>query len=175
MRNVSTDYVPVPIGPVVSDESLGKLTMWCGPAVISSFTGSSYQAVATWLAHGHPVPRSVSRRGYASPKGVRATSTGQVQAALAQCGLSSWRVKKYEPGERPTLAAWLRNRTAHTRSGSFIVQVGYHWVAVKGRKMVDNHTKEPVFIRKAPHRRARVHQVLAVVKGKGCRAKPILK
>ncbi len=63
-----------------------------------------------------------------------------------------------------TFAAWLRNRNAEEINSLFLVQLTRHYVVVKGRKMIDNHTKEPVFIRQAPHRRKRVQRVFEITR-----------
>ena len=62
-----------------------------------------------------------------------------------------------------TFAQWLRQpRDMET---AYILDVGHHWVVVKGRWFCDTFVKGvPVRASKAPHRRKRVKEVWQVVR-----------
>lgn len=60
-----------------------------------------------------------------------------------------------------TLAEWMRT-SKRDPDAYYIVQVTGHYVLVKGRKFIDNHTKDWVFLRSAPWRRKRVEHVYKV-------------
>lgn len=68
----------------------------------------------------------------------------------------------YTPVKRvgPTLAEWMRSK--RDPDAFYIVNVTNHYVLVRGRKFIDNHSKEWVFLRSAPHRRKRVAHVFKV-------------
>ena len=66
------------------------------------------------------------------------------------------------PEKGITLARWLRERRGDALSNTYLVRLRGHVVVVKGRKFIDNHTREPVFISKAPGRRCRVKQVYRI-------------
>lgn len=85
---------------------------------------------------------------------------------------------RFEEDARPTLAAWLRGRTADERKQTFVLLVrlgmrsGYfgpreklHWVVVRANTFLDTYTKgQPVMTGKAPHRRKRVVSAFPVWK-----------
>ena len=62
----------------------------------------------------------------------------------------------------PTTASWLKTR--NDKNELNLIVAGYHYQLVKGVKLVDSWTVAPVFIRKAPRRRARMKKVYKVVK-----------
>jgi len=161
--------------------------LWCGPAVISAVTGepvSGIVSIAKQLSGGNRI------------KGV---STGLLQRTLAMLGWEAIMIRKFdfqeapvqterlsssitittggvqewvETKKRPTLAAYTRKYRADFQEHACIIELSTHWVAVYGRRFVDNHTKEPVFLRKSPHRRARVQRVLQIRKLGGPDWKP---
>jgi hypothetical protein len=99
-------------------------------------------------------------RGMASP--IMGTHWWQIWDVLGWYG---WAVTEDSENWVPlrsgiTLAHWLRKRK--NRRELNVVELTNHWVVVEGHKFCDNHTMEPVFIRKAPHRRKRVIQVYRV-------------
>src|SRR4051812_46603793 len=83
----------------------------------------------------------------------------------------NWRGKGWQPvmapetRALPTLAAFLRKRAKAEMAETYVIQVSNHWIAVRGKKLLDTMTKgEPVWIGKAPHRRKRVRAVYRVSK-----------
>ena len=64
--------------------------------------------------------------------------------------------------EDSTFARWLRERKPDEVNAKYLVLLTGHWVAVKGRKMIDTYTKTPTFIRRAPHRRKRVKLAIRI-------------
>ena len=81
----------------------------------------------------------------------------EVRSVLKSYGyrvLHRWVMKK------PTVARWLRER--ENRKQLVVLITTRHFAVVYGNRYIDNHTKEPVFIRQAPFRRARLQGYLLV-------------
>lgn len=151
---------------VTSDTTIDAPRFWCGPSAVSALTGQPQEHVSQWIA---------KRRGKGTARGVRGTSTGEVRSALAHTGLHTKRLESYEKGDRPTLAAWLKQRGPEVRKATCLIEVGDHWIVVKGRKLVDNHHPTPVFIKQAKGRRARVKKVWLVYREKNKKLLPVLR
>ncbi len=128
---------------------------WCGPSAISALTGWTVDEAARWIwAHR-------GRKG--TPQGIRGTLSGEVRSCLSAAGLGTSRLRVEGT---PTLAQWLRRRGPELRKATVLIVAGNHWIVVKGRKLVDSHTKTPVGIGKAPHRRKRIEAAYLVLKPK---------
>src|SRR5271170_4688566 len=153
--------------------------LWCGPAAISAVTGE-------------PVSKIVATMKQLSGKRcIKGVSTGLLQRTLTMLGweaVTLWRfdaervngtterisasitvtggfTTKFVPWKkRPTLARYCRQHREDFQEHACIVETTGHYVAVYGRRFCDNFTKEPVFLRKSPHRRARVQRVLQIKK-----------
>lgn len=80
----------------------------------------------------------------------------EVVFVLWRLGVPAMECWLYEEGEQPTLAAWLRKRSSCQMAQTYLVTLTAHFVVVRGRKFIDNHTMTPTWIRRAPYRRARV-------------------
>lgn len=156
--------------PVLNDTGHA---LYCGPTVICTITGkpaSRVEAVINrtdknWRVRRMLRPaRSVSCTKTELARQVRKTNATDLREAFRQFGwdfrcVDFWCAKR----EVPTLAAWLRARPADAMRQIFVVNVTDHWVAVRGRKFCDTKTGgNPVFIRKAPGRRALVRAVYTV-------------
>ncbi len=152
--------------PVTQDDSIDASRSWCGPCAISALTGQPQQHAAQWIA---------KRRRKGTARGVRGTSTGEVRSCLSHAGLHTYRLQSFKPGDRPTLAKWLRKRGPRLRKATCLVNAGDHWIVVKGRKLADSHHWEPVFIKQAHCRRKRVHDVYIVYRDKHKKVQPILR
>jgi len=128
----------------------GRRTM-CGPGAISAITGK---------------PVSDIKEAAYDVKGCRyicGMTNFEVEQTLLQFGYHANCLLRLNG--KVTFAKWLRDRkNDYMMNSLFLVQLTKHYVVVKGRKMVDNHTMEPVFIRKAPHRRRRVQTVWVINK-----------
>lgn len=114
---------------------------YCGPAAFSAITGKPAE-------HGARLMRQIS--GRPAIKGVHHLD---LRESLFQMG---YRTKSRAMVKRPTLARFLRERTGELTTAMLLIELSSHYIVVKGRKAVDNFTEEPKFIRKFPHRRARV-------------------
>ena len=137
--------------------------LYCGPAAVCGITGRRAHVVLKAIWSGLD---KCSRSQIGSWKKIKATWPGDLGYALHSLGWAAGIAFDYsreKTRERPTLAKWLKNKN-RSMSDYYLVLVTGHWVAVKGRKFLDSHTGEPVFIRKAPHRRARVTKAYRVWK-----------
>lgn len=135
------DLHPVPAGP--------RERVWCGPAAVCIITGCSLQEAK----EGYYVVRGVRR--------VARVHLSETREVLRRKGYLL--VPEYQSHAGRTFAAWLREREPEDVNDLHLVRLTGHYVVVKGRRMVDNHTRVPVFIRRAPHRRRRVRDVFRVV------------
>lgn len=130
--------------------------IYCGPTAVATITGRSIECVEAWIN---------TYRRKRQDKVVVASQPFELVYALKELGYKAVRTERYDVEnkniQKPTLAKWLRSRK--DRNQVYIIHITNHYVTVKGNKLIDNHTMEPVFIRQAPHRRARVHSVIHVV------------
>src|SRR5271157_111257 len=161
--------------------------LWCGPAAISAVTGEKVSVIVATMK------RLSGRRC------IKGVSTGLMMRTLTLLGweavtlhkfdsekihtpeervgygimISAGMTTKYVPWKkRPTLARYTRQNRADFQEHACIVETTQHYVAVFGRRFCDNYTKEPVFLKQSPHRRARVQKVLQIKKVGGPNWKP---
>jgi hypothetical protein len=118
---------------------------YCGPAAVAALTGVTTTKAAEFI-----------RTAY-NRKAIRRVYPEELVHALKEMG---YRATYSLVSGKPTMAKWLRER--EDRNAANILFLTGHFVAVKGNKFVDNHTKEPVWISKAPGRRKRVLGVIEV-------------
>lgn len=134
-----------------------KTTLWCGPAALAAISGLP-------TSHVMAVLRSVT--GQQVVKGV---TNWALKKAGEQLGFRfiSQPIEGPEPSTPfrclPTLARWTAENPQLLAAGAVIVNVTGHYVTVKGRSFIDNGTRKPVSLKKAPHRRARVQAAWHVV------------
>ena len=137
----------------VQNDQKGRVM--CGTAAISAVTGNPVSCVKEFIYR-------VKGRRY-----VCSMSVKQVVDTLRLMGYSAdvkaINVLKGNALKAPTFARWLRER--ENVNEVYVLLLTDHFVAVNGRKMVDNHTMEPVFIGKAPWRRKRVRWTIRIQKG----------
>lgn len=131
----------------------GDANIYCGPAALCAVTGKPYEEVRTMINN---------IRDRASNTAVKGMWPTELRRCLRRLGFYGvwWKPET----ERPTLAKFLRDRPKDMINQTLIIELTGHYVTVKGRKFIDNHTKVPVFIRQAPFRRKRVIRYLAVYK-----------
>ena len=154
--------------------TLNGETTWCGPSVISSITGFPVALIVRTIKDQR-IKRGVgyNERWINLPydtkiiqaeRPVQGTYSYEVNECLKHYGYRIVSTKTNVPiphnGNPPTIAKWLKQRK--DRNELNLVDAGNHWQLIKGVKFVDSFTKVPVFIRKAPHRRARVKSVWKV-------------
>lgn len=136
--------------------NVGDQKSWCGPTVVAAITGLTVPAVKA---------RIKKYRGHNGA--VMGTSSHELRVALGSVGYHMFAVGNWKGEDRPTLAQWLKEpayRLGHPED-AYVLDVGYHWVVVKGRWFCDTYTKGvPVRATKAPHRRKRVREVYRVFK-----------
>lgn len=153
-----------------------KATAYCGPTIVGAITGKSLSVVHEAIRQD-ALRERYDRAGRNRP--VRGTSTGELMRAFKKFGWEMSRYRVYTRESRPTLAAFLRQRTPEERKMTMVLVIGTrkphgwfggawaggHWIAVTGKKFVDSYTGgEPVWLSKAPHRRKRVDRVFVVEK-----------
>lgn len=153
-----------PLKPVNHDL---KSHAWCGPTVLSAITGAKTSDIRTIIQR---------RRWSAAP--VKGVTEYDLRWVLYRHRFCLGEEVRFDEVARPTLAAWLRGRTADERKQTFVLMVrlgmrsGYfgpreklHWVVVRANTFVDTYTKgQLVTIGKAPHRRKRVVSAFPVWK-----------
>lgn len=160
---------------------LNNETAWCGPSVISSITGFPVadivrvikdQRIARGVGHTERYKEVrdeedcfMYQTSIKVERPVKGTHLLELNYCLNHYGYTLSRATKNKVvnynGNPPTIARWLKTRK--DRNEMNLVSAGHHWQLVKGNKFVDSFTQVPVFIRKAPHRRARVKDVWQVV------------
>lgn len=141
-----------------------KTALWCGPAAISAVTGAPTSQI---------VALAKKFTGRQVIKGMNVYTLRQVLNALgyrteeAYSALRAWTFERGSDLRDPTLAKWTRENREKFSRLPCIVMTTSHYVTVKGRSFIDNHTKKPVPLSKAPWRRARVAQAWQVQKVEG--------
>lgn len=127
-----------------------KTTLWCGPAALATVTGKPVSECVAALQK--------TTRKTAPIKGV---TNLMLTRAAAHLGIKLVELPPpvQETFLMPTLAAWTRCNRHEFAAQPVIVNVTGHYVVVSGRSFNDNHTRTPVNLKKAPHRRARVQHV----------------
>ena len=125
--------------------------VYCGPYAIAALTGLSIAFVEDQINF---------RREKKFGSSVRWTNGHDLHFVGRQAHLQMGEFEKILGAK--TFARWLRERTPEQVKSKYLVLVTGHWVAVEGRKMIDNITRTPTFIRKAPHRRKKVQVVIKV-------------
>ena len=163
---------------VVIENPFEKKRLWCGPAVISAITGfpvshvvETIKEVKVGMGEGIGY-RWVGKCGEQEEKQyrlpVKGMHTGEVRYTLQRYGYnlvdSFYNAvhRNLDTLRMPTTASWLKTR--NDKNELNLIVAGYHYQLVKGVKLVDSWTVDPVFIRKAPRRRARMKKVYKVVK-----------
>ena len=163
---------------VVIENPFEKKRLWCGPAVISAITGFPVSHVVETIKDvkvemGEGIGyRWVGKCGEQEEKQyrlpVKGMHTGEVRYTLHRYGYNLINSfynsvhRNLETGRMPTTASWLKTRKDKNELN--LIVAGYHYQLVKGVKLVDSWTVDPVFIRKAPRRRARITKAYKVVK-----------
>ena len=125
---------------------------YCGPAVISSLTGITTAGASRLIRHINP------RRTR-----VIGTYSWEVCKALRLCGVIVNRID-HPTRHKITLARWLKlNIKERTPGRIFLIDAGYHWQLVSGRKYVCGRIGDIVSIKHPKvKRRARVRQVYEI-------------
>ena len=125
---------------------------YCGPAVISSLTGITTAGASRLIRHINP------RRTR-----VIGTYSWEVCKALRLCGVIVNRID-HPTRHKITLARWLKlNVKQRTPGRIFLIDAGYHWQLVSGRKYVCGRIGDIVSIKHPKvKRRARVRQVYEI-------------
>jgi hypothetical protein len=134
---------------------------YCGPSVISAVTGFPV-AIICEVINRHRLAKGLGH----TKIHVGGTYFPEVNACLKHYGFEAVPTEMNVPlthnGNKPTIARWIKQRT--DRNELNLIEAGNHWQLIKGVKFVDSFTKVPVFIRKAPHRCARVNRVWEIIR-----------
>jgi len=124
---------------------------WCGPAAISAITGRSRQCANAWMLFDQSRMPNCEVRG---------STPDEVRRALRHLGYVMLAPSHVEG--KPTLAQWLRGRTASQRTWTYLVIAANHWIVVRGNKAVCGLTGKKVPTSKAKKRRGRVVAVYPI-------------
>lgn len=125
--------------------------VYCGPTAVAAAIGADVDEVVRTVQR--------NRRNYRPVKG---TSADELQRVLWHFGHDLQLVADLSRNS-PTLAGWERERTDWEFEKPLLVIVTGHWVAVRGRWLVDTWTAgKPVRLSDAPWRRKRVRFVYCV-------------
>jgi hypothetical protein len=166
--------------------------LWCGPAAISAVTGEPVSKIVAMMKHlsGKRCVKGVSTglmQRTLTMLGWEATTIHRFDRTKVPYGqaapirladgsrmtvITGGEHNYVEAKNRPTLARYCRQHREDFQEHACIIETTGHYVAIFGRRFCDNHTKEPVFLRKSPHRRARVQRVLQIKKVGGPDWKP---
>lgn len=125
---------------------------YCGPYALAALTGLSVDYIE------EQINRYREKKPDASVKWVNGY---ELNHAGGQANFRMGEPMLLRP-EKKTFARWLRERTLDEINAKYLVLLTGHWVAVEGRKMTDTWTKQPTFIRRAPHRRKKVQVVIRI-------------
>lgn len=136
-----------------------KTTLWCGPAALATITGRPVSECMQAIRDA---------RNWGRNKPIKGVSCWLLEQAAKRLGLRFEQVFTTFGGEnvmrpRPTLAAWTRENKSKFADAPVLLIVTGHYVTVAGNSFNDNHTRTPVRLRRAPHRRKRVKAAWRVV------------
>ena len=134
-----------------------KTSLYCGPTVLCAITRADGDTIKTLI------------RQQTGRTRITGTCAGELRMVLKRlAGYRMFMVLSFEKDEaKPTLAAWLRSRTADQRKRCYIINITGHWVAVQGNRFLDSKTDgKTVPTGEAPGRRKRVHAVYMIA-GRG--------
>lgn len=127
--------------------------LWCGPAVISTITGLDTGMV-------HQCVRDVCRR-----RAVTGMFDDEVRKALRALGYA---VRVYRTGRWLTLKDWMVRHSSLFAKRPVVVIVATstfnHYVTLLGSKFIDSALKNPVSLKRARHKQARVLRFMVVEK-----------
>lgn len=138
----------------------GDANRYCGPAVISAVTGLTTGGAARLI------------RGINGNKCVMGTYPHELRKALDRCGIITSVVSECSPSDAPTFAQWVKQSRD---SGTYIICVGNHWAAIRGRRYVCGIAKDVVpFDHPAVKRRARVTLVLRLIEKQSGLVRPMV-
>lgn len=134
-----------------------KSRAFCGPTVVAAITGEPVSRVRDAFRFVRYGSAWTSRRR--SPP-IMGTYTYEIQRVLRLFGyVGAW----HKVGGRPTLAAYLNERTGLQRTHPCVVLVTGHYVAVSGWLFCDTFSEgQVVDADTAPGRRKRVKQVFVI-------------
>jgi hypothetical protein len=128
---------------------------FCGPAAVSVITGCTAECAVEWYRLYRE--RRAGRTPTGRARNIRGVWNAETRWVLTQLGYSSTEVKYWPHDERPTLAAFLKNRD---KRATLMISYGGHLVVINGQTAVDGHLR--LWVNDLPRRRARVSYVWAV-------------
>ena len=132
--------------------------IYCGPTAIMAITGKEYPEVQA----------ACNSNRFRKPTApILGLDTSALRGALYDLGYRATKLSSIEGEDYKgkTIAKVLRERKDKRYfKQPIIIMTRNHYVTVLGRKFIDSHTREPVWIKQAPHRRARVKQIYLIEK-----------
>lgn len=137
--------------------------MYCGPTIISALSGKTYQESLNFIKHIVGPERS---------REIKWMTFDELHLCISKLGFSAYAeplIGKDDANNPPTLRQWIRNRDYigkemgdDPEKDTWVLHVTDHFVLVQGDKFLDNHTKAPVPIEKAPGRLKFVRNIIKV-------------
>lgn len=128
---------------------------FCGPAAVSAVTGCTAECAVEWFRLSRE--RRAGRTPTGRPRQIRGVWNHELRWVLTQLGYGSLDVQYWAHGERPTLAAFLKNRS---KNALLVISYGGHLVVVKGNTAIDGSHR--MWAGDLPRRRARVKYAWAI-------------
>lgn len=150
---------------------------WCGPWAAAAATGCFMEDIEEGIKEyrqqrtGKPAPNKITfSSGYelwhaVKRFGYECREAWTIQMHLQNIGMSaSGMFNRRNPKHvLPTFTQWLRGRTPEEMKRTYLVLVTNHWIAVRGRKVVDTGTRSPVFMgQMRNNKRKRLQYILEV-------------
>lgn len=131
--------------------------LWCGIAALATVSGRPTSECREAIL----AARSKRDGHYSASIRVTGIHNWELRNAALLLGINTRGIAAFNGPmkQRPTLGQYLRSRDAEARANVLIICVTGHYVTVKGRSFVDNHTKEVTPIKEAPFMRKRVETV----------------
>lgn len=120
---------------------------YCGPFALAVLSGFSFEKIRAIINH---------HKGRRPNTGIRRISNEQLILSARDIGFELKEFRQFSSVSRPTLAAYVQNRSYDERLIPLLVWITRHYVIIHGERFIDNHTKDWVDINKAPWRRKRV-------------------
>ena len=105
---------------------------YCGPTALSAITGRSVDLIVALIN---------KKKGRSLHYTIRGTNHLDMYGAAVGLGWDFKLIKTFPVGKRPTLSAWLRDRSPAERDAPLLVGITFgkgHWVAIAGDLWADS-------------------------------------
>lgn len=131
-----------------------KTTLWCGPAALATITGKPVSECMQAIRDS---------RSYNHNKPIKGVGCRLLEKAAKRLGYRFESLPHPWSDGEITMAKWTRENKSKFADAPVLLIVTGHYVTVAGNSFNDNHTRTPVRLKRAPHRRKRVKAAWRVV------------